>query len=284
MDPQNHPLRSSPPVDLDPADRPRLLEFARRIGVEAGAVVTPHFRNQPETQNKLDDGDYDPVTVADRAAEKLLRERIAAAHPEHGVFGEEFGHQPGNGLTWVLDPIDGTRAFISGFLHWGLLIALDDGREPVLGVLHQPFLGETFSGDGDSAHYERTGSSREAQRLLRTRSCANLAEATIGTTHPGCFPDPGDWRRFEALAGRCRMLRYGGDCYGYAMVAMGQLDLVVETALNAYDIQALIPIVRGAGGVITSWDGGDPSLGGSAIAAGDPRVHEQALEILQAVR
>ena len=242
--------------------------------------MTPHFRNAPATENKLGDDDYDPVTVADRAAEELLRTRIEEAHPEHGIFGEEFGHREGNGLTWVLDPIDGTRAFISGFVHWGMLVALYDGRVPVLGVLHQPFLGETFSGDGESASYERVAGTVVGQRTLRARSCASLAEAVIGTTHPGCFPDPADFRRFEALADRCRMLRYGGDCYGYAMVAMGQLDLVVETALNAYDIQALIPIVRGAGGVITSWDGGDPSLGGSAIAAGDSRVHEQALEIL----
>lgn len=279
MDRRDHPLRSNEPVDVGPVERAQLLDFARRIAGEAGRVVTPHFRNQPTTENKLGDGDYDPVTVADREAEQVLRARIEEAYPEHGIFGEEFGHREGNGLTWVLDPIDGTRAFISGFVHWGMLIALDDGRGPIVGVMHQPFLGETFAGDGITAQYERTGSLSDARRL-KTRACPSLAEAVIGTTHPGCFPDAGDWGRFESLAGECRMLRYGGDCYGYAMVAMGQLDLVVETALNSYDIQALIPIVRGAGGVVTSWDGGDPSLGGSAIAAGDHRVHEQALEVL----
>lgn len=275
-----HPLRRRVPVDLGAAHRADLLEFARQIAAEAGRVVLPHFRNQPATENKLGDGDYDPVTVADRAAEEVLRSRISESYPDHGILGEEFGHLEGSGLTWVLDPIDGTRAFISGFVHWGMLVALDDGREPIVGVMHQPFLGETFSGDGCVAHYQRAGVVAEERRSMRTRACATLSEAVIGTTHPDCFPDSADFRRFEALADRCRMLRYGGDCYGYAMVAMGQLDLVVETALNAYDIQALIPIVRGAGGVITSWDGGDPSLGGSAIAAGDPRVHEQALEIL----
>lgn len=274
-------LDSSAPVPVSARERADLLAFAIEIAREAGQVTLPHFRQALDVENKLADGDYDPVTVADRAAEELLRDRIEATYPDHGILGEEFGHREGNGLTWVLDPIDGTRAFISGFVHWGMLVALYDGRQPVLGVLHQPFLGETFSGDGEVAHYERFGAGSQARRVLRTRACATLGEAAIGTTHPGCFPDPEDWARFESLSGRCRMLRYGGDCYGYAMVAMGQLDLVVETALNAYDIQALIPIVRGAGGVVTSWEGGDPSLGGSAIAAGDPRVHEQALEHLR---
>ncbi len=263
---------------LDRHARADCLRFAVDAVERSGALVRPHFRNLRTVDNKLDDGDYDPVTVADREAEAFLREQIELRYPEHGILGEEFGEKRGNGLTWVLDPIDGTRSFVTGFHHWGTLMALFNGRETLLGVLGQPVLRELFYGDGESAHYRHADA---GEVRLRRRECPSLSAAVVGTTHPGCFPGPGEWEAFETLADQCQMLRFGGDCYGYALVAMGQMDLVVEAGLNAYDIQALIPIVRGAGGVMTSWTGDDPSRGGRVVAAGDARVHAQAVEVLQ---
>ncbi len=264
---------------MKPCRRAELLAFAVDVVERSGAVVRPHFRRLIQVDNKLaEQGDYDPVTVADRDTESFIRAEILKHYPEHSILGEEFGRHEGNGLTWVLDPIDGTREFVSGFLHWGTLMALTDGEEAFLGVMGQPILGEVFSGDSERAQYQRTGSE---PRVLETRACSSLGDAILSSTHPGCFPALEEWKAFDHLAGRCKLLRYGGDCYGYGMLAMGQIDLVVEAGLNAYDIQALVPIVRGAGGVISNWDGGPVNDDGRAIAAGDKRVHAQALEVLQ---
>jgi myo-inositol-1(or 4)-monophosphatase len=252
------------------------LESAVEMARRAGEAILPHFRNNPAVENKHQDGGYDPVTVADRAAEAAVRAVIAERHPAHGIFGEEQGFQAGNGLTWVVDPIDGTRAFMTGMLHWGVLIALFDGVEPVLGVMHQPFTDEFWLGTNDAAEYRRGSVSQP----LCVRAATGVADSVMGSTGPQYFAGPDELEAFNALREEVRFTRFGGDCYIYAALSMGQLDLVVEASLHAYDIQALMPIIRGAGGVVTTWDGGDASMGGRVIAAGDAEVHRAALAIL----
>jgi myo-inositol-1(or 4)-monophosphatase len=253
------------------------LESAIEMAGRAGQLILPHFRNDPEVENKRQDGGYDPVTIADRVAETAIRTMIAERYPQHGIFGEEQGFQPGNGLTWVVDPIDGTRAFMTGMLHWGVLIALFDGVEPVLGVMHQPFTDEFWVGTNEAAEYRRG----EVRRPLSVRAAGGVADAVMGSTGPQFFAAADEQAAFNALREDVRFTRFGGDCYLYAGLAMGQLDLVVEAGLNAYDIQALMPIIRGAGGIVTTWEGGDASMGGRIIAAGDAGVHGAALAILE---
>ena len=272
-------LAYSPQVSISAAEKRRYLAIALDAAECAGAAALPYFRAATPVQNKSGakaGGGYDPVTEADRAAERIVRERIIEACPGHGLYGEEFGIVEGNGLTWVVDPIDGTRGFVSGMLHWGVLLALFDGEMPVLGVMRQPFVGETFFGTGDTAFY-RNG---DTERELRVRRCGELNAAVLGATAPDMFAAGAEWAAFSRVDERVRLTRYGGDCYNYVLLAMGCIDLVVESSLEPYDIQALIPIVRGAGGVITTWDGADPSMGGAVVAAGDARVHKAALQVL----
>lgn len=254
------------------------LEAALEMARSAGEAILPHFRNDPATENKQRDGGYDPVTVADRAAERAIRGIIEARFPEHGIFGEEEGYRAGAGLTWVLDPIDGTRAFMTGMLHWGVLIALFDGAAPVLGVMHQPFTDEFWVGTAEGSEYRRGFWTRP----LAVRAVGGLDDAVMGSTGPQFFAAPAERRAFDALREEVRFTRFGGDCYIYAALAMGQIDLVVEAGLNAYDIQALMPIIQGAGGIVSTWDGGDAAMGGAIIAAGDAAVHRAALAVLQA--
>lgn len=266
-------------VLVEPDVRQVYLEEAVRLAARAGEVILPHFRNDPGVENKRSDGSYDPVTVADRAAETAIREGVETLWSGHGIFGEEQGFKPGDGLTWVIDPIDGTRAFMTGMLHWGVLIALFDGDSPVFGVMHQPYTGEFFVGTMDGAEHRVDG----VVSPLKVRPCADLADAVLCSTGPQFFRPPADRQAFQAVSAATRFTRFGGDCYIYCMLAMGQLDLVVEANLQPYDIQALIPIIRGAGGYVTTWDGGNPSMGGRIVAAGDERVLEAACSILRGV-
>jgi myo-inositol-1(or 4)-monophosphatase len=255
------------------------LEFARDLAAAAGAAILPHFRVPLAIENKGDARDYDPVTQADRAAEKLIREAIRRRYPDHGIRGEEAGVEPGRSpYSWVIDPIDGTRSFVLGQLHWGTLIALSDGARPVLGVMHQPFVDESFSAlAGGAAMWRRGG----LQRTLSTRACPRLEDAMLACTAPDMFPTPAERSAFERLSSRVRLTRFGSDCYGYCLLAMGLVDLVVESDLQAYDLQALIPIVEAAGGVITRWDGNPCDEGGAVVACGDRALHPRALAALR---
>lgn len=265
-----------PRVLLDDAELRELLRFAEELADVAGQAILPFFRRSAEEENKAADGSFDPVTAADRAAEHAMRNLIRQRYPEHGVFGEEHGFDEGrSGLTWVLDPIDGTRAFVTGIPLWGTLIALHDGERPVLGIMNQPFTEERFIGSRLGGLFRHRG----LQYPLRTRRCPRLADARLQCTHPGLF-SPAERQAFERLAAEVRLTRFSGDCYAYCMVALGCIDLVVESGLEPYDVQALIPIVEQAGGVMTNWRGGDCSQGGQVIAAGDHALHAQALEIL----
>lgn len=268
-------LNYSDPHPVSPEELQRYKSFALEVSSLAGKVTLPFFRAGVAVANKRDDGGFDPVTEADKGAERLIRDEIAKAFPDHGVLGEEYGLVEGNGLTWVIDPIDGTRAFMTGMLHWGVLLALFDGAKPLLGVMHQPFTDEFFIGDGVTAEYHHGSEVRE----LRVRGCTSLADAVLTTTGPQHFSEP-ELEDFVRLTQAVKFTRYGGDCYIYAMLAMGCIDLATDSSLKPHDIQALIPIIHGAGGVVTTRDGGDASMGGFCVASGCAEIHEAALRVL----
>ena len=261
-----------------------LAARAERLADAAGQAALPWFRAASlDTENKGTEGAFDPVTAADRAAEEAARAILARERPEDGILGEEAArHEGTSGLTWVIDPIDGTRAFISGMPTWGVLIALDDGQATRIGIVDQPYVGERFGarlGPSGSHAWIARGRTRHP---LAVRPCPRLEDAVLLSTGPDMFA-PGEGEGFRAVSGRARLTRYGTDCYGYAMVAAGQADLVVEAGLAAYDIAAPGALIRAAGGVVTDWQGGDCRWGGRVLAAGDARVHEQALEVLSRV-
>jgi histidinol phosphatase-like enzyme (inositol monophosphatase family) len=254
------------------------MDVAHALADAARAAILPYFRQAGlSADNKLEGG-FDPVTVADRAAEQAMRAVLREHRPEDGIWGEEFGRQPGtSGREWVLDPIDGTRGFIAGTPTWGVLIAMAGEGGPVLGVIDQPYIGERFSGEAGRARL--TGPMGEQD--IRVRAARGLEEAIVFTT----FPEVGaeaDRRGFEAVARRARLTRYGMDCYAYALLAAGQIDLVIEAGLNAYDIQAPIALIEAAGGIVTDWQGGPAHEGGHAVAASCPELHETALALIAA--
>ncbi|MGA2128885.1 MAG: histidinol-phosphatase [Xanthobacteraceae bacterium] len=251
--------------------------FVDDLATLSGDTILPFFRTALGVENKDPLGGFDPVTAADRAAEAAMRRLISRTFPAHGIVGEEFGSERSDAeYVWVLDPIDGTKSFICGMPAWGTLIGLTRHGEPVFGMMHQPFTRERFSGDGAGARYRGPA----GERALTTRSCGSLAEAVLLTTSPRLMK-PDDGRAFARVEDAVRLSRYGGDCYAYCMLAAGHVDLIIETGLKPYDVAALIPIITGAGGMITTWDGGPPQAGGRIVAAGDRRVHEAAREKLR---
>jgi myo-inositol-1(or 4)-monophosphatase len=268
-------LKFTPPVSVSDSQRREFLDFAIGIAVEGGGATLPFFRSETIIENKLEGVGFDPVTEADKAAELVLRERIQSQYPSHGICGEEFGLEQGNGLTWVIDPIDGTRAFMSGMLHWGLLLGLFDGERPIVGVMYQPYTEELWCGDGRTAEFRRAGTSQ----ALRTRRCERVSDAVLTTTSPNYF-EGAEGEAFRRLESQAKLSKYGGDCYIYGMLAMGFVDLATDGTLNPYDIQGLIPIIEGAGGVVTTYSGGNPSLGGTVLASGNAALHQRALEVL----
>jgi histidinol phosphatase-like enzyme (inositol monophosphatase family) len=249
-----------------------LAAFMDRLANVAADSIMPHFRAGTAVTNKKS-GQFDPVTIADRSAEQVMRKLINATYPDHGIVGEEFGSERADAeFVWVLDPIDGTRSFITGVPVWGTLIGLKRAGEPILGMMAQPFTGERFAGDGSKAWY--TGP-RGAQPL-KTRPCAALDLASLFTTTPALFQGA-ERAAYDRVEAAVRLPRYGCDCYAYCMVAAGHADVVVEAGLQPYDIVALIPILAGAGGQITDWAGGSAAGGGRVVASGDRQIHEAVL-------
>jgi myo-inositol-1(or 4)-monophosphatase len=259
-----------PDLELPP------VTFLNALADAAAEASMPHFRAKTAVENKAAGG-FDPVTAADRGAEEAIRRLIGAHYPDHGILGEEFGPERMDAdFVWVLDPIDGTRAFITGLPVWGTLIGLLHQGEPVLGMMAQPFTGERFAGDGARAWYTGPG----GDRPLTTRICADLGEASLFTTTPALYRGS-DRAAYDRLEAAVRLPRYGTDCYGFCMVAAGHADIAIEAGLQPYDIVALIPIVTGAGGRVTNWNGGSAANGGTVLATGDARVHEAALTCLR---
>ena len=265
-------------AELSIAIQADLIKTAHLTADAARQAILPHFRSiDLGTENKAVGG-FDPVTVADRAAEAAMRKVLGEHRAGDAILGEEYGHATGTtGLTWVLDPIDGTRGFISGTPTWGVLIALSDYTGPIFGIIDQPYIGERFVGGFGVAESDGP----LGKRGLKTRPCRTLGEATIFTT----FPEVGtaeDAAAFQRVASQCNLTRYGMDCYAYALLAAGQVDLVVEAQLHAYDIQAPIAVIQAAGGVVTDWQGRPAHDGGTALAAATPQLHAAALELLNA--
>jgi myo-inositol-1(or 4)-monophosphatase len=250
--------------------------FVDELAAVSGETIRPFFRSALGVENKSRSGGFDPVTAADRAAESAMRALIKRTFPEHGIVGEELGaDRPDAEYVWVLDPIDGTKSFICGLPAWGTLIALTRNGVPIYGMMHQPFTREHFSGDGRGARYRGPA----GDRALRVRPCAALSDAIMLTTSP-LLMNEADRQCFRRVEREVRLSRYGGDCYAYCVLAAGHVDLLIETELKPHDVLALIPIIEGAGGIMTTWDNGRPHNGGRIIAAGDKRVHEQAMALL----
>lgn len=260
-------------TQFDKAEADTLWAVAEQMADAARAAILPHFRSPGlSADNKLSTG-FDPVTVADRAAETAMRDVLARLRPDDGVLGEELGAVAGrSGLTWVIDPIDGTRSFISGTPTWGVLIALSDANGPFLGIVDQPYVGERFMGGLGRARWIGPG----RDEALKTRPTTDLSSATLFTT----FPEIGtDTQRdaFQRVAREAQLTRYGCDCYAYALLAAGQIDIVIEAGLNAYDVQAPIAVIEAAGGTVTSWDGAPAHDGGTILAAATPELHAAAM-------
>lgn len=277
------PAPTDPPPELA-----RALSVAHRLADAARARTLPLFRSADLTaEDKRDAGGgrdaFDPVTAADRDAEQAMRAILAEACPEDGVFGEEFGRAEGaSGRLWVLDPIDGTRAFLAGVPLWGVLIALNDGERPILGVIDHPALGERYVGWREPATGRRGAIcyDRNGARPLAVRRRPGLDAATLFATTPALFAPGAETAAFRRVADQVRIERYGADCHAYALLAAGQGDLVIEADLSAYDIQAPIAVIEAAGGVVTNWEGGPADQGGRVCAAGDPALHAKALALL----
>ena len=255
-------------------DDAAFADFALQAARDAGDAILPHFRRSIDIEDKGGTRGYDPVTAADRAAETVIRDAVRKRYPDHGLEGEEHGRAPGNSrYTWVIDPIDGTRSFILGLLHWATLIALNDGTRPIVGVAHQPYVGESFVAVDGRAEWRRG----DDRRALHVRRCARVEDAVVATTDPRHFRSERQLAAYGIATAGARLVRYGGDCYCYTQLAMGLVDVVIETGLQAYDIQALIPLIENAGGVVSNWDGGRCDAGGDVLACGDRALHAALL-------
>jgi histidinol phosphatase-like enzyme (inositol monophosphatase family) len=250
-------------------------EFLFALAAAAEQETLPRFRQNGRIENKLSAG-FDPVTEADQAAELAIRTLIEKEFPDHGILGEEHGSvRLDSRHVWVIDPIDGTRAFISGIPVWGTLIGLQEDGLAKTGLMAQPFTGEMFYALQGESFLQHGGETRK----LKCRDTDSLAEATMLTTTPSLFKGAAR-ARFDLLETKVRLSRYGCDCYAYAMLAAGNVDLVVETALNPYDIVALIPIIENAGGVVRTWDGGRAEGGGNIVAAASETLLDQAMAVM----
>lgn len=256
-----------------------IVKTAHALADAARAAILPYFRADNLTaDNKLAERGFDPVTEGDRAAERAMRDILERERPDDSILGEEFGHKPGtSGLTWVLDPIDGTRGFLSGTPTWGVLIAVSDASGPIYGIVDQPYIGERFEGGLGRAEVRGP----LGLRPLRTRGDAPLSEAILFTTFPEIGTEA-EGTAFRAVSRSVKLTRYGTDCYAYALLAAGQIDLVIEAGLQSYDIQAPIALIEAAGGIITNWEGGPLHDGGRALAAAGKTQHEAAMALLQA--
>ena len=257
-------------------DMEDLIAVADALADAARVATLRHFRAQGLTADNKETTHFDPVTIADRESETAMRDILALRRPQDGILGEEFDATSGtSGLTWVLDPIDGTRSYLSGTPTWGVLIAVSDENGPIYGIIDQPYIGERFIGGFGRA--EMTGPL--GRRPLKTRIPRPLSEAILFTTFPE-VGTPEDGAAFARVKAKARLTRYGTDCYAYALIAVGQIDLVIEAGLLAYDVQAPIAVIKAAGGVVTDWQGMPCHMGGRVIAAANREIHAEALAVL----
>lgn len=253
-----------------------LKDVADALADAARTATLLHFRAEGLSADNKEADRFDPVTVADRLSETRMREILAQRRPQDGILGEEFGTTAGtSGLTWVLDPIDGTRSYLSGTPTWGVLIAVGDENGPIYGLIDQPYIGERFYGGLGRAEVNGP----LGRKTLKTRAPRPLSEAILFTT----FPEVGtlaDGAAFNRVKTQAQLTRYGCDCYAYALIAAGQIDLVIEAGLLAYDVQGPIAVIEAAGGVVTDWQGQPCHMGGRVLAAANRAIHAEALALL----
>jgi histidinol phosphatase-like enzyme (inositol monophosphatase family) len=266
-------------MSLAPGRLAELDAFLIELNRAASAAILPLFRADHGLEDKGGKREFDPVTAADRGAEAAIRRLIGERLPDHGVIGEEYGEdRPDAEFVWVVDPVDGTRAFVAGLPLWTTLIGLRFEGRPVLGSIGQSYLGELFIGSAAGSRLMSRGQSQP----LQVRECPMLTEAVIATTDvEGCFngAEQGAWRQVRAA---CRIARFGCDAYAYAMVAAGKMDLVVEAGLRSWDVEAAVPVIEGAGGLVTDWRGSPIGRdGGQMVIAGDRRCLDEALVALR---
>lgn len=263
-------------MQVDDALARDLIATAHELADAARVATLQHFRSRDLTADTKETERFDPVTAADRLSEERMRAILARRRPQDGILGEEFGALAGtSGLTWVLDPIDGTRGYLAGTPTWGVLISVRDAAGPIYGIIDQPYIGERFEGGLGRARV--VGPLGEA--ALATRAPRPLAQAILFST----FPEVGtaeEAAAFRRVAPRARLVRYGTDCYAYGLVAAGQIDLVIEAGLQAYDVQAPIAVITAAGGIVTDWQGRLAHDGGRILAAANPEIHAEALALL----
>jgi histidinol phosphatase-like enzyme (inositol monophosphatase family) len=261
---------------LTDTDALQIFETAAEMADAARKVILPHFRRANLLADSKEIDRFDPVTIADRESELAMRSILARLRPNDGILGEEFGEKRGqSGLTWVLDPIDGTRSFLAGAPTWGVLIGLRNAQGPIYGLIDQPFIGERFEGGlGRAVTHGPLG-----EMALKTRPARPLSQAILFST----FPEVGtraEAQAFARVSTRAKLTRYGTDCYAYALIAAGQIDLVIEAGLQPYDVQAPIAVITAAGGIVTNWQGGPAHDGGQILAAANAEIHAEALALL----
>jgi histidinol phosphatase-like enzyme (inositol monophosphatase family) len=261
---------------LSEAETAELIATAHALADAAREATLLHFRKPDLTADTKETERFDPVTVADRLSEERMRAILAARRPQDGILGEEFGRSEGvSGLTWVLDPIDGTRGYLSGTPTWGVLISVRDASGPIYGIIDQPYIRERFEGGFGRA--EVNGPSGRA--TLAVRPARPLSQAILFSTFPE-VGTPAEGAAFRRVAAQAKLTRYGTDCYAYALIAAGQIDIVIEAGLQAYDVQAPIAVIEAAGGIVTNWQGGPCAEGGQILACASREIHAEALALL----
>jgi len=260
---------------MDEQKSQELSAFALELAKASERATLAHFRESLEIDNKLHEG-FDPVTAGDREAEQIMRAMIEARYPDHSIHGEEFGKKQGSApYTWVLDPIDGTRSFIAGTVTWATLIGLEFEDRAVIGVMHQPYVRETFLGTPEGAWLLRDG----ARKRLQVNPAASLGQAMGTTTAPHLYNTPGKAAFLENMRKNLRNIRYDSDAYFFTLLAAGCIDIALDADLQAYDIAPLVPIIEGAGGIVTTWSGEPARLGGDIIAAASRELYDEALAL-----
>ena len=258
-------------------EKHRLFKNAIDIVYEAGKITNRYFKQNLIIENKAENS-FNPVTVADKSAEKKIREMIERLYPNDAIVGEEYGKKDGStDFTWIIDPIDGTKAFISGIPTWGILLSLLQHKEPVLGIIYQPFTSEIFWG-GFGQSFKKINLKNNSPQSISVRKCENIGNAVVATSSPN-IPKQIFQTGLNEIMRLSKLDRYGLDCYAYAMLAEGCIDAVIEFGLQEYDVRAPEAIILSAGGIITNLDGSYPLEGGDVIASGDPRVHEQIVKV-----
>jgi len=253
------------------------LDFAIEVAAQSGHIALKYFRRPLRIDNKANEGGFDPVTAADREIEAYIRERISEVYPGHGIVGEEYDDKAGErGCTWYVDPIDGTSGYVIGSPMWGTMLGLLDEEKFSFGLVHQPLTRETFVGSENGAFII----GRDGKRKIQTSGTRDIADAVLCCTHEAMFNNTHDQVAYRRVADECKLSRLGTDCWGYALLTHGFVDVVIEKGLKAYDAVPLIPIVEAAGGLMTDWNGNPAPAGGRVVASANAVLHEKVLKLI----